>query len=95
MLKTNQAVAIEVILGKWGNGAERRKRLTNAGYNYENVQSIVNALCEGDISDFQPEPEQVYVKGTEVMNIEIDLDKYCALNIEFINGGEFDADTSA
>lgn len=94
MQKTNQAVAIEVILGKWGNGTERRKRLTNAGYVYENVQSIVNALCDGDISVFEHEPEQVFVKGTEVMNIEIDLDKYCALNIEFINGGELDADTS-
>ena len=91
MPKTNQQIAIEVILGKWGNGVDRRYRLTKAGYNFENVQSMVNALCEGDMTDFQAEPKQVFIKGTEVMNVEIDLDKYCALKIEFINGGESDA----
>lgn len=32
----------EVIEGKWGNGEERKKRLTKAGYNYKDVQSKVN-----------------------------------------------------
>lgn len=41
--KTNEAIADEVILGKWGNGAERIERLRNAGYDYNAVQSIVNA----------------------------------------------------
>ncbi len=30
--------------GKWGNGAERRERLTAAGYDYGKVQDAVNAL---------------------------------------------------
>lgn len=37
-------VAKEVIQGKWGNGEDRKKRLTNAGYNYSEVQKIVNSL---------------------------------------------------
>lgn len=41
--KTNEAIADEVILGKWGNGAERMERLRNAGYDYNAIQSIVNA----------------------------------------------------
>lgn len=35
-------LAAEVIAGMWGNGAERRERLTDAGYDYEAVQAEVN-----------------------------------------------------
>ena len=41
--KTNEQLAEEVRLGLWGNGEERRKRLTEAGYNYQAVQDIVNS----------------------------------------------------
>lgn len=37
-------VARQVIAGKWGNGADRRRRLTNSGYNYDQVQAEVNRL---------------------------------------------------
>ena len=40
----NLTIAKEVIQGKWGNGAERKNRLTMAGYNYRKVQAIVNTL---------------------------------------------------
>lgn len=42
--KTNEQLAREVIAGRWGNGADRKKRLTAAGYDYSAVQSIVNKL---------------------------------------------------
>lgn len=35
-------IADEVIAGQWGNGADRKKRLTDAGYNYDAVQKAVN-----------------------------------------------------
>lgn len=41
-LKSDETIAIEVIQGKWGNGDDRKKRLTNAGYNYKKIQQIVN-----------------------------------------------------
>lgn len=41
-VKSNEQLADEVINGKWGNGADRKNRLTAAGYNYEAVQAIVN-----------------------------------------------------
>lgn len=41
---TVQQLAREVIAGKWGNGADRRARLTAAGYDYAAVQSLVDAL---------------------------------------------------
>ncbi len=35
-------IADEVIAGQWGNGSDRKKRLTDAGYNYDAVQKAVN-----------------------------------------------------
>lgn len=35
-------IADEVIAGQWGNGADRKKRLTDAGYSYDAVQKAVN-----------------------------------------------------
>ncbi len=40
--KNNEEIAKEVLAGKWGNGAERKNRLTAAGYDYQTIQNIVN-----------------------------------------------------
>lgn len=45
--KTIEQVAKEVLQGKWGNGEDRKKRLQNAGYDYNAVQNAVNQLCGG------------------------------------------------
>lgn len=42
-----ETVAKEVIAGKWGNGDDRKNNLTNAGYNYAEVQNRVNAILNG------------------------------------------------
>ena len=42
--KTVEQLAREVIRGEWGNGQERKDRLTAAGYDYTTVQAIVNKL---------------------------------------------------
>lgn len=42
--KSVEEIAREVIKGKWGNGSERKQRLEKAGYNYSEVQKIVNRL---------------------------------------------------
>lgn len=42
--KTTTQIAKEVIAGKWGNGAARKKKLKAAGYNYSAVQKEVNKL---------------------------------------------------
>ena len=43
-LKSMDEIAREVIRGDWGNGADRRNRLTSAGYDYASVQAKVNEL---------------------------------------------------
>ena len=45
--KSINEVAREVIAGKWGNGDDRKNRLTAAGYNYSEVQATVNRLASG------------------------------------------------
>ena len=42
--KSVTEVAQEVIAGKWGNGTDRKNRLTQAGYNYAEVQAKINEL---------------------------------------------------
>ncbi len=40
--KSNAEIAEEVLAGKWGNGDERRTRLTEEGYDYTAIQNLVN-----------------------------------------------------
>ena len=42
--KSNEEIAREVVQGKWGNGATRKKKLTDAGYNYSAIQKLVNKM---------------------------------------------------
>ena len=41
-----EELAKEVIRGKWGNGQERKDKLTAAGYDYSAVQAKVNELLK-------------------------------------------------
>lgn len=42
--KSVDVIAKEVINGKWGNGDDRKNRLTGAGYDYNAIQAKVNEL---------------------------------------------------
>lgn len=44
--KSIDAIAREVIRGDWGNGDERKQKLTAAGYDYSAVQKEVNELLK-------------------------------------------------
>ena len=43
-LKPVDTVAREVIAGQWGNGEDRKARLTQAGYDYNVVQARINEI---------------------------------------------------
>ena len=45
--KSIEEIAAEVIAGKWGMGNDRRQRLSNAGYDYKEVQDLVNKVLGG------------------------------------------------
>ena len=44
--KSDEEIANEVLAGKWGNGEDRRNRLTAAGYDYNTIQDIVNSKTQ-------------------------------------------------
>lgn len=44
--KSVDEIAKEVIAGKWGNGEERKTKLTKAGHDYDKVQKRVNQLLK-------------------------------------------------
>lgn len=49
--KTVNELASEVINGLWGNGEERRQRLTDAGYDYSVVQAEVNRMLNAKTNE--------------------------------------------
>lgn len=40
--KSDDEIANEVLLGRWGNGNDRKRKLAQAGYNYNVIQNLVN-----------------------------------------------------
>ena len=44
--KTCEEIALEVLDGLWGNGAQRKELLRNAGYDPKQVQKIVNEIIK-------------------------------------------------
>lgn len=70
---SNYDIALEVLTGKWGNGAERRSKLTAAGYDYQAVQSIVNSLVKDGALNKPPE-QQPKEPETHKNLLEIDYD---------------------
>lgn len=50
--KSIDILAGEVINGLWGNGEDRKQRLTNAGYNYQEVQNKVNEILKVNQSEY-------------------------------------------
>lgn len=71
---SNYSAALDVIAGRYGNGEERRRRLLDAGFQPDAVQSIVNAL----MSDNPPEPP---LDSENILEIEVDLKKYDGVNL--------------
>ena len=61
-VKSVEEVAREVLDGKYGVGAERKKKLNEAGYSYELVQSVVNRLVKE-----RQTPEHISNKGLELL----------------------------
>ena len=57
--KSNEEIANEVINGNWGNGSDRKKRLTEAGYDYNAIQSIVNQKVSGKPAPSKKSNEQI------------------------------------
>jgi hypothetical protein len=66
--KAVDTIAREVIRGDWGNGSDRKNRLTAAGYDYAAVQARVNEILNGKASAPAFQPYTVKVTA-DVLNI--------------------------
>lgn len=68
--KTNEEIAKEVINGKWGNGAIRKQKLNEAGYDYSVIQAKVNELLTSKSTEVTPSKKS---------NIEVAKEVICGL----------------
>ena len=77
--KTIDELAREVLEGKWGNGEERVKRLTDAGYDYNAVQNRVNELLYGNDPEYYTIKKGDTLSGIAVM-FNTTVIRLCQLN---------------
>ena len=70
----NELAAVHVCLGRYGNGQERRAKLAAAGYDPDQVQTIVNGIMTGDL-EVAESPE------IHPLVVTMDLEKYNALEV--------------
>lgn len=68
--KSNTEIAQEVIAGKWGNGATRKTKLQDAGYDYNAVQAEVERLMK------KPEPPKPVLKSVDTIAAEVMAGKW-------------------
>ena len=61
--KSINELAKEVIDGKWGNGADRKKRITGAGYDYELVRKEVNRMLNAQANTLTTTTVHTVKKG--------------------------------
>lgn len=102
MLKTNQEIAKEIFQGKWGENLERKRRLKKAGYDYNKVMSIVNAIAaELPIDEILRRAEEydrengiipIEITGTETLEIDVDLSKYNSIKLNFVSAEKVTTD---
>lgn len=94
-MKTNQEIAKEIFQGKWGEDSERKRKLIEAGYDYEKVMSLVNAIASelpmDEILKKAAEYDRdhglipIEITGTETLEIEVDLSKYNSIKLTFVS----------
>lgn len=65
--KSIAEIAQEVLADKWGTGADRKARLTAAGYNYEAVQNAVNEFLKTSEQTVEKPVETVEKKPIDIM----------------------------
>lgn len=72
-MKTNYELAVEVINGEWSVGEERKEKLEKAGYNYYDVQEIVNSILSG-----------TYVEEKSPLEVIFDTKKHNKIEVTIV-----------
>lgn len=86
--KSNYTIALEILAGKWGNGAARRQAVSKAGYDFDAIQSIVNSLVADGYLKNAPaaaEPANPHVvDGKTPVVVDFDTAKNSGIEINII-----------
>ena len=85
--KDNVKCALDVIAGKYGNHEARRQALTQAGYDYDTVQGIVNDIVYGKLYPedvLKEEDAPADIADSDILNVDFDPEKYRAICINII-----------
>lgn len=88
-MKDNYTVAVEVIAGLYGNGEERKQKLQELGYNFKEIQNIVNTLVYDGMTGseaaarlkMQPPADP---GDSEYLQIDYDNSKYKGIIVNII-----------
>lgn len=86
--KTATDIAHEVIDGYWGNGEDRKAKLTNAGWDYDEVQGIVNDLCEPATYTVESGDTLSYIANKYGVSVSYLVDKNGISNPNLIYPGQ-------
>ena len=71
--KVTDEIVNKVIRGDYGNGEERKKKLTAEGYNYDEVQKAVNEKLKAKPSTPTPEPKKEETSGFVPYLVKVDI----------------------
>lgn len=77
VMKSTHEIALEVIDGRWGTGEERKRLLTEAGYDPVEVQKEVNKICEQSTSYPSDEDDDTLI-------VEFDPYRYSKIVIKVV-----------
>lgn len=69
--RTIDEIANDVIKGLWGNGSNRKNKLTSAGYDYQAVQNKVNEILHNKSTNYSDDNKTTYIvqKGDYLIKI--------------------------
>lgn len=82
--KSNKEIAKEVLNGEWGTGSSRKSRLEKAGYNYNEIQTLVNEMVPA--TPVEVSVEQGTSQGSNQVTQQTESTQ--AFNSVMINGYE-------
>lgn len=80
---SEEEIALQVINGMWGNGKERQQRLTEAGYDYDAIQKIINRIL-GVSSKPAPEKAKTFIGIVNTVRYPLNVRKGAGMNYDVV-----------
>lgn len=90
-MRTNKyEIALQVWQGKWGAEPERSRRLAAAGYDFKEIQDLVETFGPDDLAmlargihNEDPVSVPPVSEDSRVLKVDLDLTEYDAIQVNF------------